>query len=82
MSFPPYPLKLPIDDRFLELDPDVPQHRDLSPEAKVVYAALGAYHGPDLTGFSLLEQLAQETGMTSVTVVRHLAELKRAGVVR
>ena len=82
MSAPPHPLKLPFDESYFGFDVEIARRPGLSVEAKAVYAALGAYVGPDLVGFELLEQLVQDTGMPLVAVVRHLTELRRAGLVR
>lgn len=82
MSAPPHPLKLPFDESYFGLDVEIARRPGLSEEAKTVYAALGAYVGPDLVGFELLEHLAQDMGMPLISVVRHLTELKRAGLLR
>jgi hypothetical protein len=82
MSAPPHPLKLPFDESYFGLDVEMARRPGLSEEAKSVYAALGAYVGPELVGFELLEQLAQITEMPLISVVRHLAELRRAGLLR
>jgi hypothetical protein len=82
MSAPPHPLKLPFEDSFFGFDVEVARRPGLSDEAKAVYAALGAYVGPELVGFELLEYLTQDTGMSLIAVARHLTELKRAALLR
>ena len=82
MSAPPHPLKLPFDESYFGFDVEIARRPGLSEEAKAVYATLGAYVGPDLVGFELLEYLAQDMGMPLVAVVRHLTELRRTGLLR
>ena len=81
MSVPPYPLKVPFDQPYFEIDVALTRHPSLSADAKAIFEKLCAYNGPELHGYGLLEYLEKDLEMPLIVVVRHLTELKRAGVV-